>query len=102
MTAGDALKTPEERKLREEAVSKEKSKPKMGMLDSFRFLSKSKYLGYVGLVVLSYGLSMEFTEIVWKVREGRGVRQGIGKSDRQLEGQRDVAWEGLGTKLFAL
>lgn len=39
----------------------------MGLLDSFRFLSKSKYLGFVGLIVLSYGLSMEFTEIVWKV-----------------------------------
>lgn len=46
----------------------------MGLLDSFRFLSKSKYLGYVGLIVLSYGLSMEFTEIVWKVR----VRLGSG------------------------
>ena len=41
----------------------------MGLLESFRFLSKSKYLGFVGLIVLSYGLSMEFTEIVWKVCE---------------------------------
>ena len=48
-------------------MRKEKTKQKMGLLDSFRVLSKSKYLGYVGLIVVSYGLSMEFTEIVWKV-----------------------------------
>lgn len=53
-------------------MQKEKAKTKMGLLDSFRFLSKSKYLGYVGLVVVSYGLSMEFTEIVWKVTPQRG------------------------------
>lgn len=45
-----------------------KHKEKMGFLESFRYLSQSKYLGYMGLMVLSYGLSMEFTEIVWKVR----------------------------------
>lgn len=63
----DALKTPEERRLKQQKLAMEKSKRKMGMLDSFRFLSKSKYLGYIGLIVVSYGLSMEFTEIVWKV-----------------------------------
>ncbi|CAN0118141.1 unnamed protein product [Ascophyllum nodosum] len=45
---------------------KDKLKPKMSLMESFRFLSKSKYLGYVGLMVVSYGLAMEFTEIVWK------------------------------------
>ena len=49
---------------------KDKLKPKMSLMESFRFLSKSKYLGYVGLMVVSYGLAMEFTEIVWKVRGG--------------------------------
>lgn len=49
----------------------------MGLLESFRFLAKSKYLGYVGLIVVSYGLSMEFTEIVWKVMTERigGTRE---------------------------
>lgn len=47
---------------------KHKQKSKMSLVESFRFLSKSKYLGYLGLLVVSYGLSMEFTEIVWKVR----------------------------------
>jgi ATP/ADP translocase len=38
----------------------------MGLIESFRFLAKSKYLGHIALIVLSYGLSMEFTEIIWK------------------------------------
>ncbi|CBJ31945.1 conserved unknown protein [Ectocarpus siliculosus] len=62
----DALKSPKERRRKQRKLAKEKAKQKMGLLDSFRFLSKSKYLGYVGLIVISYGLSMEFTEIVWK------------------------------------
>ncbi|CAM9564844.1 unnamed protein product [Discosporangium mesarthrocarpum] len=43
-----------------------KKKSVMGLLESFRFLSQSKYLGCIGVVVVSYGLAMEFTEIVWK------------------------------------
>lgn len=62
----EARKSPGERRRKERALRKEKVKEKMGLLDSFRVLSKSKYLGYVGLIVVSYGLSMEFTEIVWK------------------------------------
>lgn len=65
--ADEALKSPAERRRKQRKLAKEKAKAKMGLLDSFRFLSKSKYLGFVGLIVLSYGLSMEFTEIVWKV-----------------------------------
>lgn len=64
----DALKTKSERRRTQRALLKS-AKQKMGLLESFRFLSQSKYLGYVGLVVVSYGLSMEFTEIVWKVNE---------------------------------
>ena len=38
----------------------------MGLAESFRVLSKSKYLGYITVLVLAYGLTMEFTEIVFK------------------------------------
>ena len=65
--AAEARKSPGERRRTERALRKEKVKEKMGLLDSFRVLSKSKYLGYIGLIVVSYGLAMEFTEIVWKV-----------------------------------
>ena len=38
----------------------------MGLVESFKFLSKSKYLGYIATMVLCYGISMEFTELMWK------------------------------------
>lgn len=63
------------------AVKPKKKKEKMGLMESFRFLSRSKYLGYMSIMVLSYGLAMEFTEIVWKVRFPRR-----GKRDPAREG----------------
>eukprot|EP00611_Tribonema_gayanum_P002188 TRINITY_DN1158_c4_g4_i1.p1 TRINITY_DN1158_c4_g4~~TRINITY_DN1158_c4_g4_i1.p1 ORF type:complete len:372 (+),score=152.22 TRINITY_DN1158_c4_g4_i1:881-1996(+) len=41
-------------------------KEKMGLGESFRFLSRSKYLGFIALMVMSYGICMEFTELMWK------------------------------------
>lgn len=64
VSAGDLLTTPSGKRA---GGGKHKQKTKMSLVESFRFLSKSKYLGYLGLLVVSYGLSMEFTEIVWKV-----------------------------------
>ena len=43
-----------------------KEKPKMGFIESFRFLAQSSYLRHISVLVLSYGLSMELTEIIWK------------------------------------
>lgn len=43
-----------------------KPKPKLGMWESIRFLVRSRYLGYLAVLVLSYGLSIQFTDIVWK------------------------------------
>ena len=45
---------------------KKKSKPKMSMVDSAKFLASSKYLRLVAALVLGYGLSINFTEIMWK------------------------------------
>ncbi|CAM9666825.1 unnamed protein product, partial [Choristocarpus tenellus] len=37
-------------------------KPKLGLLDSFKVLGKSKYLGYLSTLVLGYGLAINMTE----------------------------------------
>lgn len=37
-------------------------KPKLGLLESFRVLGKSKYLGYLATLVLGYGLCINMTE----------------------------------------
>jgi AAA family ATP:ADP antiporter len=43
-----------------------KKKPKMGMAESFKFLLQSKYLGFLSILVIAYGLSINFTEVLWK------------------------------------
>jgi len=48
------------------ASSKKKSKTKMSMTESAKFLASSKYLRLVATLVLGYGLSINFTEIMWK------------------------------------
>lgn len=43
-----------------------KKKPKLSMAQSLALLARSEYLGLICVLVLSYGLSIEFTEIMWK------------------------------------
>ena len=43
-----------------------KKKPKMSMGDSAKFLASSQYLRLIAALVLGYGLSINFTEIMWK------------------------------------
>ncbi len=41
-------------------------KKKMSMVESVKFLTQSQYLRLIGMLVLGYGLSINFTEIMWK------------------------------------
>jgi len=50
----------------EEARAPRKKKPKMGMLESFKFLAQQRYLGFLCVLVVSYGLSINLTEVIWK------------------------------------
>jgi len=43
-----------------------KKKEKMSIRESFSFLSSSHYLKLIGTLVIGYGLSINFTEILWK------------------------------------
>lgn len=45
---------------------KKAKKPKMSMADSAKFLASSQYLRLIAMLVLGYGLSINFTEIMWK------------------------------------
>jgi len=44
----------------------DKKKKKMSFLESIQVLAADPYLSQVAVMVLSYGLTMEFTEIIWK------------------------------------
>lgn len=43
-----------------------KSKPKLTLAESFKFLLSSPYLGCIAFVVIAYGLSMNVIEVIWK------------------------------------
>jgi AAA family ATP:ADP antiporter len=47
-------------------VKHKKKKPKMSMGESAKFLASSQYLRLIAMLVLGYGLSINFTEIMWK------------------------------------
>jgi len=46
--------------------SKKKSKPKLSMKESAKFLASNQYLRLIAMLVLGYGLSINFTEVMWK------------------------------------
>jgi len=45
---------------------KKKSKPKMSIVESLKFLANSKYLRNVAILVIGYGMSINLVEVVWK------------------------------------
>ena len=49
-----------------EPAKPKKKKSKMSMTESIKFLTSQQYLRLIGMLVLGYGLSINFTEIMWK------------------------------------
>jgi len=52
----------------EEQTSSKKSKPKLSMKESFKFLARSKYLGLLAIIVISYGVAINLIEVSWKAQ----------------------------------
>lgn len=49
-----------------EQKAKKKEKPKLSMKDSFLYLVRSKYMGCIALLVISYGVCINLVEVTWK------------------------------------
>ncbi|NGX31358.1 MAG: ADP,ATP carrier protein 1 [Chlamydiae bacterium] len=43
-----------------------KEKPKMSLIESFKYLGKSKYMLYLATLVVAYGVAMNIVEVSWK------------------------------------
>ena len=50
----------------EQEGKKKKSKPKLSIGESLRFLMQSRYLGYITILVLAYGVTINLVEVSWK------------------------------------
>ncbi|NGX51604.1 MAG: ADP,ATP carrier protein 1 [Chlamydiae bacterium] len=49
-----------------EKTKQKKAKPKLSMKESFLMLARSKYLGCIAILVLSYGVAINLIEVTWK------------------------------------
>ena len=45
---------------------KKKKKEKMSLVDSFKYLAKSKYIGLLAMLVIGYGIAINIVEVTWK------------------------------------
>jgi AAA family ATP:ADP antiporter len=45
---------------------KEDNKPKLSLSESLRYLLSSKYLGFIALLVISYGVTANIIDVTWK------------------------------------
>lgn len=50
----------------EDIATKKKKKPKLSLKESFSFLIRSKYIGYIAILVIAYGIAMNLIEVTWK------------------------------------
>lgn len=50
------------------ARAAKKSKTKLSLMDSFKLIFSSKYLGLIALLILSYGVSVNLVEGIWKAK----------------------------------
>ncbi len=49
-----------------EPKKKKKEKPKLSLKESFLYLVRSKYIGSLAVLVLSYGICINLVEVTWK------------------------------------
>jgi len=56
----------DERFYEPQEVKQKKSKPKMSMKESFRYLLSSKYILCIAMLVMAYGISINLVEVTWK------------------------------------
>ncbi len=49
-----------------EQKAKKKENPKLSLKDSFKLLLRSKYIGCIAVLVISYGVCINLVEVTWK------------------------------------
>ena len=57
---------------------KKTAKPKMSIMESIRYLGSSKYLGYIAILVLGYGMAINLVEVTWKAKVSEAFPDTLG------------------------
>ncbi|OEY86433.1 AAA family ATPase [Wolbachia pipientis] len=76
-----------------------KGKIKLSIIESFKVIFTSKYLGLIALLVLGYGISINLVEIVWKAKL-KGLYSTAEDYARYMG--KFQAWQGTATILFMI
>lgn len=42
------------------------TKPKLSVIESFKYIFSSKYLGLIAILIVGYGISINLVEVIWK------------------------------------
>lgn len=66
----NVLTDPQQYNPEEKAGKTKKKKPKLSVGESFKYIFSSKYLGFIALLVIGYGISINLVELVWKDQLG--------------------------------
>lgn len=78
---------------------KKKKKPKLSLGESFKMIFTSKYLGYIALLVIVYGITMNLIEQTWKDQ----LKQVYPTKAQYAEAMGGIfQWIGIITMLFML
>lgn len=59
-------------------------KPKLGMMESMKFLLSSRYVRDLATLVVAYGISINLVEVTWKSKLKAQVKLRVLSSPRQL------------------
>jgi AAA family ATP:ADP antiporter len=49
-------------------IKKPKKKEKLSLSDSFKYILSSKYLGFIAMLIICYGVSINLVEVTWKAQ----------------------------------
>lgn len=60
------LKAEASSKNAETSSKPKKKKPKLGLVESFKYIFASKHLMYIAVMVLAYGMTINFIDVLWK------------------------------------
>lgn len=47
-------------------IKPKKKKEKLSLTESFKYIFSSKYLGFIALLIIGYGISINLVEVMWK------------------------------------